>query len=144
MNDYLQEMAGRARGAGLAGLYQVIKSIGTRETIPSSEHWREAPKQLPELLNACIKDAGVDSPETFVLGPDLGPVALRNPMLVPDADLEELKKWFGFYSQAFRIRQYTDDPHPQTTLQTKLVELIPEVAEFVASRLRAHGVKKPF
>jgi hypothetical protein len=137
-------MAGRARGAGLAGLYQVIKSIGMRESVPSSEDWRNAPKQLPELLNACMKDAGMDSPETFVLGPDLGPVALRNPMLIPDADLEELKKWFGFYSRAFRILEYTDDPHPQTTLKKTLVELIPEAAEFVASRLRAHGVKKPF
>jgi hypothetical protein len=144
MNDYLQEMAGRARGAGLAGLYQVIKSVGTRESVPSSEDWRRAPQQLPEFLNACMKDAGVDSPEAFVLGPDLGPVALRNPMLIPDADLEELKTWFGFYRRSFRIRQYTDEPHPQTTLQKKLVELIPEVAEFVASRFRAYGVKKPF
>jgi hypothetical protein len=152
MNDHLQEMAARAQKAGLSGLFQVTKSVGVKESIPSSEDWRNAPKQLPEFLNACVKDSGATSAEAFVLGPDLGPVSLRNPMLIPDVDLEDLKKWFGFYSRAFRLRQYTDDPHPQTTLQKKSAELITEVAdelitevaEFVASRLRGHGVKKPF
>jgi hypothetical protein len=144
MNDHLQEMANRAQVAGLSGLLQVTKSIGAKESIPSSSDWRNAPNQLPEFLNACVKDSGATSAEAFVVGPDLGPVALQNPMLVPDVDLEELKKWFGFYSRAFSLRQHTDEPHPQTNLQKKLAELITEVAEFVQWRLRAHGVKKPF
>ena len=144
MNDRLQEMAARAQKAGLFGLFQVTKGVGLQESTPSSQDWRTAPNELPEFLNACVKDSGAASAEEFVLGPDLAGVSLRNPMLIPDADLDDLKKWFGFYGRAFRLRHYADEPHPQITLQNQSAELITEVAEFVATRLRAHGVKKPF
>jgi hypothetical protein len=144
MNDELQEMAARANAAMLHALFQVIKGVALKESTPSSDAWRNAPKELPKFLDGCVKDAGAASAEEFVLGPDLASVALRNPMLIPDAALNDLKKWFGFYGRAFDLRQFTDESHPQTTLQKQSAELITDVAEFVASRFRAHGIRKPF
>jgi hypothetical protein len=101
-------------------------------------------EQLPEFLESCVKDSGATTAEAFVLGPHLGPISIQNPMLVPDEDLSELKKWFGFYGRAFRLSQYTNEPHPQTNMEPGLAELLTDVAEFVQWRLRAYGVAKPF
>jgi hypothetical protein len=144
MDDSLQELAARAQKAGLSALFQVTKSVGTKQSFASSQDWRDAPKQLPEFLKLCVDTAGVATAEEFVLGPDLAAVATRNPMLLPDTDLEDLKKWFAFHGRAFSLRQYADEPHPQTHLEVETAELITEVARFVSSKLRAHGVKKPF
>jgi hypothetical protein len=144
MDDHLQEMAARAQKAGLFGLFQVIKSVGTNEFIPSTSDWRAGAKELSGFLNSCVKESGATSPEAFVLGADLGAVALRNPLLLPEADLAELRKFFGFYGRAFLVRQFVDEPHPQTNLQKKSAELVTEVALFVAARFRAHGIGKPF
>jgi len=144
MNDHLQEMAARTQAAGLSELFQVTKSVGLKQPVQSSATARAALQQLPKFLETCVTDAGAASAEAFVLGPHLGAISIKHPMLVPDADLAELKKWFGFYSRTFRLGQYTNEPHPQTNMEPKLAELITDVAEFVQWRLRAYGVWKPF
>jgi hypothetical protein len=144
MDDKLQEMAGRAQVANLNGLFQVVKGIALTESIPTSDSWRKAPSELLEFLALCVKDSGASSAEVFVLGADIGPLALRNPLLIPDSDRDELRKWHGFYSRAFRLRQYTDDLNSRATQEKETAELVKDVAGFIQWRLRAHGVKKPF
>ena len=144
MDEQLQEMAVWAKNANLQALFQVVKGIALPESTPTSDAWRVAPSQLPEFLDMCVTESKAQSAETFVLGPDLGKVATKSPMLLATEDRDELSKWFGFYGRAFGLRRYIDDPHPQTELKKNTGELVNEIAGFVIWRFRAHGVPRPF
>jgi hypothetical protein len=144
VDEQLSEMAGRAQAAKLHALFQVIRGVALPESTPTSDSWRKLPTELPEFLDLCVKESEAASAEAFVLGPHLGPIAVKNPVLVPATDLAELSEWFGFYGRAFRLRQFLDESHPHATLVKTSAVLIKEVAAFVTWRLRAYGVKKPY